>query len=111
VWRSCAVSLDTFRAGLLTLQDFGGTGAILSLQQLYALIGEDMKAVDAVIRRRFCSDVALIRQVAEYIVAGGGKRLRPALLLMAAKTFGYQGDGTSRAGCGGGVYPYRNTPA
>lgn len=64
----------------------------MSLQQLYPLIGEDMKAVDAVIRRRFCSDVALIRQVAEYIVAGGGKRLRPALLLMAAKTFGYQGE-------------------
>ncbi|MDR0234603.1 MAG: octaprenyl diphosphate synthase [Zoogloeaceae bacterium] len=64
----------------------------MSLQQLYALIGEDMKAVDAVIRQRFCSDVALIRQVAEYIIAGGGKRLRPALLLMAAKTFGYQGE-------------------
>jgi octaprenyl-diphosphate synthase len=65
---------------------------ILSLQQLYAMIEEDMKAVDAVIRQRFCSDVALVRQVAEYIIAGGGKRLRPALLLMAAKTFGYQGE-------------------
>jgi octaprenyl-diphosphate synthase len=51
-----------------------------------------MLAVDAVIRRRLESDVALIRQVAEYIVASGGKRLRPAMLLLAAGATGYAGN-------------------
>lgn len=43
-----------------------------------------MQAVDAVIRARLYSDVPLVRQIAEYIVAGGGKRLRPVLLLLSA---------------------------
>jgi octaprenyl-diphosphate synthase len=63
----------------------------LPLTQLYALIGEDMQAVDAVIRRRLYSEVALVRQIAEYIIAGGGKRMRPALLLLSARALGYTG--------------------
>lgn len=63
----------------------------MSLQQLYALIGDDMKAVDAVIRERLRSEVVLVNQVAEYIVAGGGKRMRPALVLLAAGALGYRG--------------------
>ena len=50
-----------------------------------------MRAVDAMIRRRLESDVVLIRQVAEYIIASGGKRLRPAILLLAAGATGYAG--------------------
>jgi len=50
-----------------------------------------MKAVDAVIRESLHSDVVLVRKVAEHIVAGGGKRLRPALVLLSAGTFGYSG--------------------
>jgi octaprenyl-diphosphate synthase len=50
-----------------------------------------MRAVDALIRRRLESDVVLIRQVAEYIIAGGGKRLRPTMLLLAAGATGYAG--------------------
>jgi len=63
----------------------------VTLEQLYALIGPDMKAVDAVIRDRLHSDVALVNQVAEYIVGSGGKRMRPALVLLAAGAMGYQG--------------------
>jgi octaprenyl-diphosphate synthase len=63
----------------------------LPLQSLYTLIGDDMQAVDAVIRQRLYSDVALVRQVAEYIIAGGGKRMRPALVLMAAGALDYHG--------------------
>ncbi|MDR2366314.1 MAG: polyprenyl synthetase family protein, partial [Zoogloeaceae bacterium] len=63
----------------------------MPLTQLYALIGEDMRAVDAVIRQRLHSEVALVRQVAEYIIAGGGKRMRPAVLLLAAGALGYAG--------------------
>lgn len=51
-----------------------------------------MLAVDARIRRRLESDVVLIRQVAEHIIAGGGKRLRPALVFLAAGATGYRGE-------------------
>ena len=51
-----------------------------------------MLAVDAAIRRRLQSDVVLIRQIAEYIIAGGGKRLRPALVFLAAGATGYRGE-------------------
>ncbi|MGD8478193.1 MAG: polyprenyl synthetase family protein [Burkholderiales bacterium] len=50
-----------------------------------------MQAVDAVIRERLQSDVVLIGQVAEYIISSGGKRLRPALLILVAGACGYQG--------------------
>lgn len=50
-----------------------------------------MQAVDEVIRTRLHSDVALIRQVGEYIVRSGGKRLRPALVLFTAGAMGYKG--------------------
>ena len=63
----------------------------MNLEQLYALIGPDMKAVDAVIRDRLYSDVALVSQVAEYIISSGGKRMRPALVLLAAGAMNYQG--------------------
>ncbi|MBV2235183.1 MAG: polyprenyl synthetase family protein [Sterolibacterium sp.] len=51
-----------------------------------------MREVDRVIRARLHSDVVLIRQVAEYIIAGGGKRLRPALVLLTAGALGYRGS-------------------
>ncbi len=50
-----------------------------------------MQAVDTLIRRRLDSDVVLIRQIAEYIIGSGGKRLRPALVLLAAGAVGYRG--------------------
>ena len=64
----------------------------MTLEDLYALIGPDMKAVDAVIRDRLHSDVVLVRQVAEYIISSGGKRMRPALVLLAAGAMGYEGN-------------------
>lgn len=63
----------------------------MTLEQLYALIGPEMKAVDAVIRNRLRSEVVLVNQVAEYIINSGGKRMRPALVLLAAGAMGYQG--------------------
>lgn len=66
-------------------------GSALSLTQLYAPIADDMKALDGVIRDRLYSDVVLIRQVAEYIIGSGGKRMRPAMVLFSAGAAGYQG--------------------
>jgi len=64
----------------------------LQPELLRNLIAADMLAVDAAIRRRLQSDVVLIRQIAEYIIAGGGKRLRPALVFLAAGATGYRGE-------------------
>ena len=63
----------------------------MSVPLIQDSIAADMLAVDAVIRARLTSDVALVREVAEYIVGSGGKRLRPALVILAAGVFGYQG--------------------
>ena len=52
------------------------------LAQILAPIADDMRAVDAVIRERLHSDIALIGTIGEYIIGGGGKRLRPAVLLL-----------------------------
>ncbi len=52
-----------------------------------------MDAVNLVIRQQLHSEVALVNQIAEYIISAGGKRIRPALVLMMARAFGY--DGTS----------------
>ena len=51
-----------------------------------------MAAVNAVIRTRLNSEVVLIRTIGDYIIGAGGKRLRPALVLLMAKNLGYQGD-------------------
>lgn len=64
----------------------------MSIPVIQDFIAGDMRAVDVVIRNRLASDVALVRQVAEYIVNNGGKRLRPALVILCAGAFGYQGS-------------------
>ena len=56
-------------------------------------IEADMRRLDGLIRERLGSDVALVRQVAEYIIGGGGKRLRPALVLLSAGACGYPAAG------------------
>jgi octaprenyl-diphosphate synthase len=66
----------------------------LDLPAIQALAAADMAAVDALIRRRLGSDVALVNQVAEHIIAAGGKRLRPMLLLLAARALGHSGADT-----------------
>jgi len=62
------------------------------LEDLRQLLAADMAAVDQVIRTRLHSEVLLVNQVGEYIVNGGGKRLRPALVVLSAEAFGYQGQ-------------------
>src|SRR5271156_2695971 len=55
---------------------------------LLAPIAEDMEQVNRVIRHRLASEVMLINQISEYIISAGGKRLRPALLLLVAGALG-----------------------
>ena len=56
------------------------------------LIAADMNQVDAVIQRRLTSDVALINQIAHYIISAGGKRIRPMLVLLFSKALGFTGS-------------------
>ena len=63
----------------------------MSFEPIKNLLASDMRVVDQVIRSKLHSEVALIRQVSEYIINNGGKRLRPALVVLAANALGYQG--------------------
>ncbi len=62
------------------------------LSNLLAPVAQDMAAVDAVIRSRLNSEVVLIRTIGDYIIGAGGKRMRPALVLLVAQALGYRGD-------------------
>ena len=64
----------------------------MSINEIISPIAEDMKALDSVIRARLNSEVVLIRTIGEYIIGAGGKRMRPAMVLMMANALGYQGD-------------------
>ena len=61
------------------------TVKINDLSQILAPIALDFKALDGVIRQRLASKVALIDQISTYIIQAGGKRVRPALLMLVAK--------------------------
>ena len=61
------------------------------LQDVLRPVAADIDAVDRMIRTRLDSDVALINTIADYIVAAGGKRLRPAVLLLTARALDYRG--------------------
>src|SRR3546814_7452807 len=67
------------------------TRPVLSLPDTQRLCAADMAAVNTLIRQQLTSDVVLINQVGEHIIGAGGKRLRPMLVLLAAKALGYQG--------------------
>ena len=63
----------------------------LDINDIRALVHADSKAVNQLILTRLSSDVALINELGRYIINSGGKRLRPLLVLLAARACGYQG--------------------
>jgi octaprenyl-diphosphate synthase len=63
----------------------------MTLEQIRELVTADFEAVDQVVKHRLHSKVALVDQVATYIIHSGGKRLRPLLVLLAARACGHQG--------------------
>ena len=68
----------------------------MTIESIHSRIADDMTVVDQVIRDSLHSDVVLVREVAEHIVAGGGKRLRPALVILSSGAFGYSGTAHHR---------------
>jgi len=63
----------------------------VSIEHIKRFIAHDMGEVDKIIQQKLYSHVALVRQVSEYIINSGGKRLRPALVILSAGSFGYTG--------------------
>lgn len=61
-------------------------------QVIRTLADDDMQAVNQLIYQRLQSDVALVNQLAFYIISGGGKRIRPLISVLSARALGYQGD-------------------
>jgi len=64
----------------------------MNIEEIYALIADDMASVNQCIQQRLQSEVVLINQIGNYIVNSGGKRLRPSLHLLASKALGYEGQ-------------------
>lgn len=62
------------------------------VKALFAPIAEDMAAVDAIIRKELDSDVPRMREIGEHITSAGGKRMRPALLMLICRALGYEGE-------------------
>ena len=62
----------------------------IDFESIRELTRQDIAAVDQIILKELTSDVVLINQIGQYIVSSGGKRLRPVLLLLAAKALGYK---------------------
>jgi len=68
-----------------------GNTKLMSIDAVMELVQADKQEVDNVIRHRLHSEVVLVNQLGHYIINSGGKRLRPVLVLLAARAFGYQG--------------------
>jgi octaprenyl-diphosphate synthase len=64
----------------------------LDIEDIRRLVRAEAQAVDRLILKRLRSDVALINELGHYIINSGGKRLRPLLVLLAARACGYQGQ-------------------
>jgi octaprenyl-diphosphate synthase len=73
------------------------TPELVSFDDVAALADDDMKAVNRLISASLETDVPLVSQVSEYIVMSGGKRLRPLIVLLAARAMGYGGEQHIRA--------------
>ena len=69
-----------------------GIPKLMNIEEIYALIADDMARVNQCIQERLQSEVVLVNQIGHYIVNSGGKRLRPILHLLASQALGYQGQ-------------------
>jgi octaprenyl-diphosphate synthase len=72
--------------------------AAINGKEIFDLLRDDLVALEDEFGRGTISDVQAITEIGEYLRAGGGKRIRPALLLLAAKLFDYRGQGAVRLG-------------
>jgi octaprenyl-diphosphate synthase len=69
------------------------TSSAINGKEIFDLLRDDIVAIEEQFGRDTISNVAAITEIGEYLRAGGGKRIRPALLLLSAKLLGYKGSG------------------
>ncbi len=74
------------------------TLAIATAKEVFDLLRDDLRAIERELGRDAVSNVGAITEIADYLREGGGKRIRPSLLLLAAKSQGYVGYGAIRLG-------------
>ena len=74
------------------------TPSAINGKEIFELLHDDLLAIEAEFGQDTVSDVSAITEIGEYLREGGGKRIRPALLLLAAKLFQYKGTGAVRLG-------------
>ena len=74
------------------------TLAIATAREVFDLLREDLVAIEQELGRDAASSVSTITEIAEYLREGGGKRIRPSLLLLTAHLLGYSGPGAIRLG-------------
>ena len=76
---------------MAAVDPLGGRG-VADLRDIIQLVEEDLARVEEIFEAQFRSDVGLVGEIGRYIREGGGKRIRPALLLLACRLCGYRGD-------------------
>jgi octaprenyl-diphosphate synthase len=74
------------------------TLAIATAREVFDLLRDDLTAIERELGRDAVSSVDTITEIAEYLRVGGGKRIRPSVLLLAARCLGYTGSGMIRLG-------------
>ncbi len=74
------------------------TPAAINGKEIFAMLSEDLAAIEREFGRDTVSKVEAITEIGEYLREGGGKRIRPALLLLSSKLFNYRGRGAVKLG-------------
>jgi octaprenyl-diphosphate synthase len=69
-----------------------GGRSVAGLREILALVEDDLARVEELFAQQVLSDVKLVAEIGRYVQEGGGKRIRPALLLLACRLCGYQGE-------------------
>jgi octaprenyl-diphosphate synthase len=72
--------------------------AAINGKEIFEMLRDDLAAIEREFGRDTVSNVGAITEIGEYLRGGGGKRIRPALLLLSSKLFNYQGRGAVRLG-------------
>src|SRR5579862_8400191 len=72
--------------------------AAINGKEIFELLRDDLSAIEREFGRDTISGVEAITEIGEYLRGGGGKRIRPMLLLLSSRLFGYQGGGAIRLG-------------
>ncbi len=87
------------------------TPAAINGKEIFELLRDDLAAIEREFGRDTVSDVEAITEIGEYLRGGGGKRIRPALLLLVCQAFQLRGTRRGQAGRGGRDHSHRNPGA